>query len=118
MARRIVVLDFLTGEQGRTVQVIYWADVPVARRRFYASPTANSAFLDATAAEVDALRTGAIAERLSSLFVPTGTPIATLQAWLQTKRTEWQTTVIDENRWTRYGTAWDDTTGWTVVAVP
>lgn len=67
MARRIYIKS-RSAEEDPTLSLtlVYWIDIPPARRTEFANPTATSVVPDATAAEIQAIRDGAIAERVRS----------------------------------------------------
>lgn len=95
-----------------------WADVPAARQRFYANATAASAFLDADAGELTAIRSGAIAETVQVIRRDPGSTNAQLRAAIQQALTDWQALITARNNWTRYGSSFDPTTStWTAVTV-
>lgn len=123
MARKIIVTKReQTGSVGTFVfNFTLWADVPAARQRFYANPDATSAVIaeasagdgGITAAELAAIRSGAIRERSGSSSWPN---YAAAKPDLQTAQADWQNEVNGNapfvNEWNRYGSSWDGTT-WT-----
>lgn len=114
MARKIIILEQVgaTGD----FNVAFWLDVPAARQRFYASATAASAFLDATAPETAALQSGVVTEVVEKIYRPNGQSAAQLRAALVARHTELQAFVTSNNPWNRYGTSHDGTI-WTAVTV-
>lgn len=112
MPRRIVILKRINEPSDLAFEFVLWADVPAARQPFYADPAATSAYAEATAPEIDAIRTGAIAERKESGTAAAGTPLAQIYAKLEVRWQRWQDEVDTRNPWVRYGTYWDGTT-WT-----
>lgn len=112
MAKRIVILERINEPSDLAFQFVLWADVPVARQARYADPNATSAYAEATAAEIDAIKTGAVAEQLGSGTAAAGTPLAQIYAKLETRWEQWQDEVNTRNPWVRYGSSWDGTT-WT-----
>jgi hypothetical protein len=105
MARlRVIVLDRPAPDVYRYV---FWADVPAARQAFYANPTAVSAWKDALAADLTALRNGSVVEKVDSLKVPAGSTLAQAQAFLAARHADYQAQVTAYNPWVRYGTTYD-----------
>ena len=113
-AKRIIVLDNPNG--GSTYHVALWADVPVARQPFYASPGAVSAWTGASAADNAAIATGAVAEKVISYDTATAETLNQLKAVLIAGWTLWQAHITNDNAWARYGTFFDGTT-WTAGGV-
>lgn len=116
MPRRIVILKRINEPSDLAFEFVLWADVPAARQPFYADPTATSAYAEATAAEIDAIKTGAVAEQLDSGTAAAGTPLPEILAKLEARWERWQDEVNTRNPWVRYGTSWDGTT-WTQEGV-
>jgi hypothetical protein len=114
MPRKIIILE-QQGESG-DFRVLFWLDVPAARRRFYAAEGKTSAFLNATPEENEALQSGAVAEHVERFDRPFGTTAAQLRAALVTRHTALQARVNNDNPWNRYGTSYDGT-AWTAVTV-
>src|SRR5438552_2356336 len=114
MAKRIIVLE-QTGTAGWRLAL--WVDVPTARQRFYADPNRASAFLDASAAELTALRSGAVAERVVPVDFDGTRTLAQKEATAQALWQAFQDEVNARNDWSRYGSSWDGTT-WTFLSVP
>jgi hypothetical protein len=110
---QVILLDML-GDSG-DYRVVFWLDVVETRRKFHASPTATSAFLDATPDEIAALQSGAVVEYVERFDRPAGTTLAQLRAALVARHGELQTRLTNTSRWNRYGTRWDGTT-WTAGA--
>ena len=110
MANQIIILD--KNAQSGLFRCVLWADVPVARRPFYADASLKSAWTGAVAAEIIALTTGAVVERVIELAVSDGATVAQIQAELISRRTLFQAEVTARNPWLRYGTRYDGTT-WT-----
>lgn len=113
MTRRVIILE---SKPNNTFRFAMWADVPATRQTFYANASATSAVKDATAAELSAIQSGAIAERVGeSGFIGTAT-VAQVQAALIAAFTAYQTEINNYNPWVRYGTFYDGTS-WTAKAV-
>jgi hypothetical protein len=111
MARfRIIVLDKVLAETN-AFNVLLWADVPVARQRFYANDTiAASAWMDAIPADVDALKSGAVVEQVHKISRSQGGNMAQMQGDAQAAWQAFQDTINTTNLWNRYGSTWDGTT--------
>lgn len=112
MAKRVIILDQLDTPM-LAFQAALWADVPTARQPKYANASFNSAWAGASAGELTALRNGQVAEKVTTISVAPGTALAEIRAQLQAAFTAWQAEVNGRNPWNRYGTYWDDVTGWT-----
>lgn len=118
MARKIIVLEqyaVLPGELG--FRYALWADVPAARQARYANPTFETAVAGASQAEIGALRSGAVVEKVEDGRWPAGTTVPSIQALLVSRFQDFQAEVTARNPWQRYGTSWDGTT-WTAVNNP
>ena len=117
MARKIIVLT-IDDNAGRGVDVtaLLWADVPLARQRFYANPSRTTDYLDVTADELTALRNGSVAERHVRVEMPVGTTTAQIRTRLVNMHGLYQAFVNNENPWSRYGSSWDGA-AWTAVTV-
>lgn len=118
MAKRAIVLEqqIDDGDARPIFRVVLWADVPVARRPFYAQADATSAYRNATQAEIDAIRTGAVVERQMTVSADPPQTAAQLRALIQDAWTAFQAEITARNPWSRYGTSWDGTT-WTAGGV-
>ena len=105
MARQIVILE----RQGAATRFRYllWAVVPVARRAFYANASAISAFKDATATEITALRNGEVVEQVETLSMP-GANANQIKAELVTRFAAFQAEVNGTTEWSRYGSYFQD----------
>lgn len=115
MARKIIILESQQPGQGDIAfRYALWADVPTARQTRYADANATSAFLAATQAEIDAIRSGAVVEKVEDARWPTGTTIAQIQGFLVSRHNAFQTQIANANPWQRYGTSWDGSS-WTPV---
>lgn len=111
---RVVLLDKLGPQAFR---FLYWADVPVARRPFYAKPVGTvSVWTGALSTDNDNLISGSVVERVDDVHVPVGTTIAEVQLSLQNGWQDFQDLVTSGNPWVRYGTTWDGTI-WVVGGV-
>lgn len=119
-SKRAIILERLdvsgaVGER-KGFRVALWADVPVARRPFYANATATSAWKDASAAEKTALQNGSVVEKVEELSQP-GADGAALQALLQSRWAAYQAEVNAYNPWARYGTVLETTNLFTPVNI-
>lgn len=113
MARLNIIVLERDRENPNLYTYSLWADVPVARRPFYAvewGATRVSAWKDALAADNTNLQTGAVVEAVQTLQVPSGATLAQIQSFLQSRWTAYQNLVTTLNPWQRYGTTWDGTT--------
>jgi len=113
MAKQIVVLE--TTAKNR-LRVAFWLSVPVARQPFYADSNKKSRYKDATAGELSAITSGAVAEQVGE-FTVDGLTITQVRALLSAEFTKRQNDINTYNPWSRYGTSWDGTT-WTSGGVP
>lgn len=114
-AKRIIVLDKIDGPQ-TTYRFVMWADVPLARRPFYADANKVSEWKDASAADNTALQSGAVVERADIVQVVPGSTLASIRAEVQARWTAFQDGVTNNNLWARYGEFWDGTS-WTTGGV-
>ena len=115
----VIILDRPEPTNQRVYRYVLWADVPVARRPFYAAlagPTAVSAWKDALAADNTALQSGSVVEKVDTIQVPASATLAEIRSFLQARWTDFQASITTINPWQRYGTAWDGTT-WTAGGV-
>jgi len=112
----VIVLD-QTADDPNTYRFIMWADVPAARQSRYAfnsTSTNVSAWTSASTADSDAIKSGAVAEKMVTQRVTAGATLAAIEASLQAQWTAYQATVTSYNPWQRYGSTWDGTT-WVVT---
>lgn len=107
MASKIIILET---ESARQIRYAMWADVPVARRPFYAKADFVSAYLSASAGEIAALRSGAVVERVAVERIDGN--LAAVRTTLEARFAAFQAEITALNSWARYGTVFDGTT-WT-----
>ena len=113
--RNIIILD---RPAPNVYRYVLWAAVPAARQPFYAigQAAAASAWKDALPEDLAALRAGAMTEKIDTIQVGAGAPLAEVRALLQARWADWQAAVTARNDWPYYGTTWDGTT-WVVGGV-
>lgn len=105
---RIILLEKrYAGTQ--SFNVVYWCDVPAARQAFYADANKTSAWKDATAQDIAALRDGSVVEFVEPFQTDNGTTLAQAQAALESRWTQLQAQVTAHNPWLRYGTTFNGT---------
>jgi len=104
--KQIIILESL-GTGRVAYRVCLWADVPVARQPFYADATKGSAYRDASAGELAALRSGAVVERVETFSADPGTSPAEMKARLIQLWQAFQDKVANTNPWNNYGGFWD-----------
>lgn len=107
MAKKIIILERLHEPSDMAFQFVLWAEVPAARQSFYADAEATSAYEQASAAELDAIRTGAVTERVESATYPKELPLPQILTKLEALWQRYQDQVNDRNPWLRYGSHWD-----------
>lgn len=112
-AKRIIILDLAAPGRYR---YLLWADVPAARQVFYADANKTSAWKDASAGDLTALRTGAVVEYVDVTANVENATLAQVQAGLQNRWTDFQNGITNNNFWQRYGSFWDGTS-WTAGGV-
>lgn len=115
MAKQIIILDRIPGA-AVSFRYALWAQVPAARQSFYVNASATSGFAGASAPEMAAIQAGQVRERLDIAQFVTGTPIATITAYLQAAFTQFQADTNGLNNWDKYGTFFDGTV-WTNAGV-
>lgn len=112
---KIILLDRrYAGTQ--SFNVAFWCDVPAARQAFYADANKTSAWKDATAEDIAALRSGAVVEIVEPFLSERGVTLAQAQTTLQATWTAHQDRVTAHNPWQRYGTTFDGTS-WQAAGV-
>lgn len=116
MARKIVILDRLNLPSDQDYRVAFWLGVVPARQPFHANAAAVSAVKDATQAEIDAIKAGAIIEEVITVPAPSSTGQAALLAALVARYNVRQAEITARNPWARYGSYWDGS-AWTGVTV-
>lgn len=116
MARKIIVLERQNLPSDQDYRVAFWLDVPATRRAFYANATAASVVVDATQLELDAIKAGAVVERVETVSIPAGATLGQIQAGLVTRHGRLQGELTSRNPWARYGSSWDGT-NWSMVTV-
>lgn len=112
-AKRVIILDQV---DQRTFRYVLWADVPVARRPFYAVAGKTSVWTGAAATDNAALTNGSVVERVDHVVVPEGTSLPDVRTLLQAQWVGFQDEITASNPWSRYGSFWDGTT-WTPSGV-
>lgn len=117
MAQSIILLDQEGMPSDLNYRVAFWLDVPAERQRFYANPAATSAFLDASAADLAALKAGQIAEVVETISRAAGTPMTAVKQAARDRLAALQSALNRDNRFNRYGTRWTQGGGWTDVTV-
>ena len=113
MAKQIVILEKLDSD---TYKYALWAAVPVARQSFYTKIGAVSEWKNASVAENTAIAAGQIVEKVETINVPAGSTLGQVQAFLQTRWTDYQALITANNPWVRYGSFWDGIS-WTAGGV-
>ena len=114
---KAIYLDKTIGEPEIAYRYALWADVPGAFQPAYRNPVAVSAFRGATLAELDALRSGSVAERVGTVKFNAGTALATMDVYLQARLTEWQNDVTAGDKWPNYGRVYNGA-AWTAGSTP
>lgn len=109
MARKIIILDEILDSSDLLLNYAMWLDVPEARRVVIAEANATSVVKDATAAELEALRTGEVIEVASRIGSPKGTDISVVKAKLETLYNAQQTELNNKNAYKFYGEAFNGT---------
>ena len=115
MAKQIIILEKISAAP-LVFRFVLWAEVPAARQVKYANANAVSAYKDASAPEIVAIQVGQIAERVETLQVDVGTPVAQIKTTLQGRFTGYQAEITAANPWNVYGTFFDGTS-WTTGGV-
>lgn len=113
---KIIILEKSTQEPQR-YRAAMWADVPAARQSHYANPDAVSQWTGALQGDIDALKSGAVAEKIFDERLPDGATNAQIQSFLQQRWLDFQGEVNNRNPWVRYGSTWDGTT-WVMANNP
>jgi hypothetical protein len=116
MAKHIIILERMGAPSDLNYRYLLWADVPAARQRFYAGLQVASNYRDATSAELEALRSGAVVEEIRSRVFLSGTPLATMTAALEQDFNDFQSAITNSNSLGRYGSYWNGVT-WTIQGV-
>jgi hypothetical protein len=93
-------------------RVVLWANVPSERQAQWANAAFVSAYKDVSAGDLIALQAGQLAERVITVSVDPGTTLAEIRNRILGAQADWQNHVSTYNHWNRYGTVWDDVTGW------
>lgn len=100
-SRRSIILR--QSDPGRLrYRYILWADVPAGNQIAYRNPAASSTYENATPAELQAIRDGAVAETGGEVTADTG-GITAVQAILDARWAEFQAEVTAESVWSDYG---------------
>lgn len=116
MAKRIIVLD-QPNDDPTKFTVLFWLDVTPGREAFYAKPGLVSKWPDAPALINTALAAGTLVEQSDVYSRPDGAGIAQVQADLEADLLKRQTALNTYNPWNRYGSFFDDVSGWTLTGV-
>lgn len=113
---RAIILDKIPGDRPQ-YRVVFWADVPAARQAFYADPTATSQWKDASASDIAALRSGAVAEHVEIVSADPPLSLAQAQTLVAAAWQTFQDMVTQNNPWLRYGTKYNTDGSWTAGGV-
>ena len=116
---RIIILDNpdFEAETQRTWRYVFWADIPTARQKFMTQPAGTkSAWIDAVQADNDQLVSGAVLEWVNTITVPAGATVPQMQQFLQDRWAIFNT-LVQTNRWGRYGSTWNASGVWTMGGV-
>lgn len=102
-------------------RIALWVNVPAGCEKFYADPTATSAYLDISADQLAALREGRIAERVETgdfdlIVAGAARTLESLRPYLEEAWQAFQNEV-DDHEWHKYGTSWDDQAVWAETGV-
>jgi hypothetical protein len=108
----IIILE-RTSNDPLTINYVLRATVPSARQAFFADDTKTSAYKDASAEDVAALKAGQIVEKVCSDIVG-GRTIAQIKSLLISAQSTFQTEVNGQswNPFRYFGSSWDGTS-WT-----
>lgn len=115
MEKQIIILEKVGGNF-TAFRYAMWLDIPATRQSFYANPSASSAYVNASTAEILALRAGSMKEIVDIITVPAGASIGSVQSSLITRFNEEQSEINTTNLWNRYGTFYNGTS-WTIGGV-
>ena len=116
--KRIIILEKkLSSATQNSFNYLFWADVPLTHQIKYIQPaTFVSAYVDATTTELNALRTGTIAERVDILSFSPGESVPSIKATLVKRFNQFQSEVNGDETWKFYGTFFDGTS-WTMGGI-
>ena len=93
-------------------QCVFWIDVPVAKRPYYADSAKTSSYKLASALEVASLRDGSVVEIAEPMNFPPGMPMAIKQNQLEARLTTLQAEMNasgNNSPLGRYGTRYNGT---------
>lgn len=113
MTNQAFLIERVSRESPATAwRAVLWADVPVARQRWYAKPiTWTSAYADASPADLAALRAGAMTEKVITLDYAAAITLGEVQTDVRIAATRFQQSINNLNLWNRYGSTWSAATG-------
>ena len=114
MAKKIIVLERLKDEL--SFRCAFWLIVPSSRTAFFVNTEAGSAYINASSAEITAIRTGSVVEKVFISHYSSGTSVATIQTDLVNKYNDDQNELTSFNAFVHYG-RFHDGTGWTAGGV-
>ena len=112
MAKQIIILENV----GMHFDAVFWAVVPATRQAFYASANARSRCLNASQAEVDALKAGEVVEKSVSYDFAPGTSANDMMANAVADFASFQAEIDAKNPWALYGSSYDGAT-WSFTGV-
>lgn len=117
-AKRVIVLGRLA-PTSNDVQAVMWADVPAANQIAYSNPTATSLNLNASPAEIQAIRSGLVTERLIVWnWDGSSAPLAAMQSALAAAWIAFQAEVTGNIQFNQFGMVFDNTASWGAAAGP
>lgn len=108
--RRAILLRRTRADQYRYPYVL-WADVPAGNQIAYRNPAATTAYENATPAELQAIRDGAVAEEVGEAVVDFG-GVTGVQALVDARWSAFQARVTAETLWDDYGRYADSAGAW------
>lgn len=112
MARKIIILENRKAMKPQ-IRACFWLDVPAEdQANFALHQEGVSQFAGATQAELDAINSGLVAERVEVHSFENGTTVAQIKAALVSRYNDLQAKVNANRLYDYYGAYWDGST-WT-----
>lgn len=116
MAKQIIVLERLDEPSDLNFNVAFWLVVPVTRTSFYVDSNKISQYKDISAQELSDLRAGLFIEKVQKVSYLSGQTLTFIRNDLQSRFTNLQNELNNQNPFVRYGTYFDGTS-WTTGGV-
>lgn len=113
MPKKIIILEKIHDSSGESFRYVFWATVPESERIVLVNAAATSVFKEATAEELQEIRSGSVVEKSDVANYPKGTAASVIKADLISRFNAYQSTITARKVANYYGVSYDGTS-WSV----